>query len=94
MGTMKTSRFAVQGGGDRRRRKGPEKEARGGTQAVPPRAWRNRFSGSCGGASSGADVIFLDAIFRGKVVPKEIVETSRSVPQGGVKRRRKNVAEK
>ena len=37
---------------------------------------------------------FLDAIFRGKVVPKEIVETSRSVPQGGVKRRRKNVPEK
>ena len=37
---------------------------------------------------------FWDAIFRGKVVPQEIVETSRSASQGGVKRRRKNVAEK
>ena len=70
MGTMKTSRFAVQGGGDRRRQKGPEKEARGGTQAVPPRAWRNRFSGSCGGASSGADRIFFGRHFSGKSGPQ------------------------
>ena len=94
MGTMKTSRFVVQGGGDRRRQKGPEKEARGASQAAPPRAWRNCFSGSCGGASSDAEEFFWDAIFRGKVVPQEIVETSRSASQGGVKRRRKNVAEK
>ena len=85
MGTMKTSRFAVQGGGDRRRQKGPEKEARGGTQAVPPRAWRNRFSGSCGGASSGADVIFLDAIFRGKVVPRKSWKRADLFPRGGSK---------
>ena len=69
METMKTSRFAVQGGGDRRRQKGPEKEARGASQAAPPRAWRNCFSGSCGCASSGADRIFLGRHFSWKSGP-------------------------
>ena len=87
MGTMKTSRFAVQGGGDRRCQKGPEKEARGGTKAVPPRAWRNRFSGSCGGASSGADRIFSGRHFSGKSDPQGNRGSEQICSPGGVSKR-------
>ena len=68
-GTCKPADLLPRGGGDGRRQKGPEKEARGASQAAPPRAWRNCFSGSCGGASSDADRIFLGRHFSWKSGP-------------------------
>ena len=83
MGTTKTSRFVVQGVATGVAKR-DQKRRRVKLPALRPPGHREIvFLAPVGVRRRAPTGFFLDAIFRGKVVPEEIVEASRSAPQGG-----------